>query len=192
MSRGPLLLAAVLDHAVDQHAFAEAELLDHRAGHERIGSLAGEVGRGVAEEAVAVGVHFQHAQARLDDARFAVVGHRLVFGIGRPIVRILEAALAVASARPAVGVRSAASATTTAAAATAHAASTARPALLSFTHVSPERGSRHARVQRTDVRVRRVRSETDRVAVQLRCRMPLARSQFSSGDENREKRTAGR
>ena len=40
-----LAAAMALDHAGDQHAFAEAELLDHRAGHERIGSLAGEVGR---------------------------------------------------------------------------------------------------------------------------------------------------
>ena len=40
LSRGPCCLRRVLHHAVDQHAFAEAELLDHRAGHERIGPLA--------------------------------------------------------------------------------------------------------------------------------------------------------
>ena len=57
----PLLPAARLHHAVDQHPFAEAELFDHRAGHERIGPFAEVVGLGVAEKAVAVGVHFQHA-----------------------------------------------------------------------------------------------------------------------------------
>ena len=63
----------VLHHAADQHAFAEAELLDHRAGHEGIGPLAGEVGGRVAEEAVAVGVHFEHARAGYQRERFAAV-----------------------------------------------------------------------------------------------------------------------
>ena len=67
-----LLLAMLLHHAVDQHAFAQAELLDHRAGHEGIGPLAGVVGRRVAEEAVAVGVHFEHAGAGLERQRLAV------------------------------------------------------------------------------------------------------------------------
>ena len=40
-----LLLAVVLHHAADQHAFAEAELFDHRAGHEGIGALAIVIGR---------------------------------------------------------------------------------------------------------------------------------------------------
>ncbi len=68
----PLLPAALLHHAVDQHAFAQAELLDHRAGHEGIGPLALIVVVGIAEEAVAVGVHFQHAAGWLQWQRLAV------------------------------------------------------------------------------------------------------------------------
>ena len=77
----PLLLAARLDHAVDEHALAQAELVDHAAGHERIGHLAEVVGVRIAEEAVAVGVHFQHAAAGLDRARLAVVGRVDVTGV---------------------------------------------------------------------------------------------------------------
>ena len=51
--------------------FAEAELLDHAAGHEGVGQLADVVGGRIAEEAVAVGVHFQHAAALLERPFFA-------------------------------------------------------------------------------------------------------------------------
>ena len=68
----PLLPAAGLDHAVDVQPLAEPELLDHAAGHEGIGQLAGVVGLGIAEEAVAVGVHFQHAAAGFQGTDFAV------------------------------------------------------------------------------------------------------------------------
>ena len=57
-----------------QHALAQAVLLDHAAGHEGVGQLADVVVVGIAEEAVAVGVHFQHAAAGFDRARLAVVG----------------------------------------------------------------------------------------------------------------------
>ena len=67
-----LAAAMALHHAGDEHALAEAELLDHRAGHEGIGPLAGEVGCRVAEEAVAVGVHFEHAGAGHERQRLAV------------------------------------------------------------------------------------------------------------------------
>ena len=97
-----LLLAVVLHHAADQHAFAEAELLDHRAGHEGIGPLAVEVGRRVAEEAVAVGVHFQHARAGGQRQQVAVVlrlvlAAALVLAVGAPA---LLAAAAAAAAMP--------------------------------------------------------------------------------------------
>ena len=70
-----------LHHAADQHALAEAELLDHRAGHEGIGPLAREIGCRVAEEAVAVGVHFQHAGAGHERQRLAVLVHFAVVAV---------------------------------------------------------------------------------------------------------------
>ena len=81
------LPAVLLHQPVDQHAFAEAELFDHRAGDERVGPFPLVVGFGVAEEAVAVGMQFQDAGSRLGGDRFAVVGnvHRLVLAAGRPI-----------------------------------------------------------------------------------------------------------
>ena len=69
----PLLLAAGLHHAIDQHAFAERELVDHAAGHERIGHLADVVAGGITKETVAVGVHFQHASARFHGPGLAPV-----------------------------------------------------------------------------------------------------------------------
>ena len=72
-----LAAAGRLDHAADQHAFAEAEFLDHRAGHKGIGAFAGEVVVGSAEEAVAVGVHFQDAGAGLERIS-AAAGERIL------------------------------------------------------------------------------------------------------------------
>ena len=63
LEAGALAAAMALNHAGDQDAFAKLELLDHGAGNERVGSLAGEVGARVTEEAVAVGVHFEDAGA---------------------------------------------------------------------------------------------------------------------------------
>ena len=56
-----LAAAVPLNHAGEQDAFPQTELLDHRAGHERVGPLAREIVPRIAEEAVAVGVHFQDA-----------------------------------------------------------------------------------------------------------------------------------
>ena len=56
-----LLFAMVLHHAAQQQAFAQAELLDHRARHKGIGPLTSEIRGRITEKAVAVGVHFEHA-----------------------------------------------------------------------------------------------------------------------------------
>ena len=77
---GALLAASGLDHAADEHPLAQPELVDHAAGNERIGQLADVVVLGIAEEAVAVGVQFEDAAARLDGARLAVVDGFLVAG----------------------------------------------------------------------------------------------------------------
>ena len=137
---------------VMQHAFAEAELLDHRAGHERIGSLAGEVGRRVAEEAVAVGVHFEHARAGDERQRFAVVRifvFEIVLAIGGHAAGATSSATPTATAIRAIAATPAATAMMTAAAAAAGlpvavtstataalaAATSATTPTLSFTHV---------------------------------------------------------
>ena len=88
------------------------KLLDHRAGHERIGSLAGEVGAGVAEEAVAVGVHFEHARAG-DQRQGLAVFVRLE--LGAAILAVLL--LAVGSTTSAASTTAAASASALAGAA---------------------------------------------------------------------------
>ena len=76
-----------------QHALAEAVLLDHAAGHERIGQLAGVVVVRVAEETVAVGVHFQHAAAGLERAGLAVVGRSVGEGDALVVVGIRRRAV---------------------------------------------------------------------------------------------------
>ena len=70
--------------------FAQAVLLDHAAGHEGIGHLPHVVVVGIAEEAVAVGVHFQDAAAGLDRAGLAVVDRfdvAILAVVGRPAGR---------------------------------------------------------------------------------------------------------
>ena len=56
------------------HAFAQAVFFDHAAGHERIGHLSHVIVSRIAEEAVAVGVHFQDAAAGFDRSGLAVFG----------------------------------------------------------------------------------------------------------------------
>ena len=90
-----LLPPARLDHAADVEALAKPELLDHAPGNEGIGQLAGVVGLGIAEEAVAVGVHFQHAAAGFQGTDFPVFLRQLArllrigvvaWGTHRPVV----------------------------------------------------------------------------------------------------------
>jgi hypothetical protein len=73
----------------------------------------------------------QDAQARLDNAGFAVVVGLFVFWIGWPVERVFVAMVIAATAGPPVisSVRTATSRMT------AHAASTSSAALLSFSHV---------------------------------------------------------
>ena len=93
----------------DQHAFAEAELFDHRAGHEGIGPLAGEIGCRIAEEAVTVGVHFEHARAGDERQRLAVfAGLRYR---GDPAIALVAAVGAASPAATAAAAASAAAAT---------------------------------------------------------------------------------
>src|SRR3989304_2347577 len=72
LEAGSLAAAMALDHAVEHHALTKAKFLDHRAGHKRIGPLAGEGGGAFRENAVSVGVHLQHAGAGDQRQRFAV------------------------------------------------------------------------------------------------------------------------
>ena len=68
-----LLPTARLNHAVDDDAFAKAELLDHAAGHERVGELAHVIFFGIAEKPIAVGVHFKHTTAGLQGSDLAIL-----------------------------------------------------------------------------------------------------------------------
>ena len=79
-----LLLAALLHQAVEIHPLAEAELVDHRAGHERIGAFPLIVIRGAAEKAVSVGMQLENAAARFDGAWLTVVGAGFELGIRWP------------------------------------------------------------------------------------------------------------
>ena len=101
-----LSAAMPLDHAAEQQAFAEAELLDHRARHERVGPLAGEIGGRIAEEAVAVGVHFQHAGTGDEGQCVAVVGAFIFLAVLAIAGRAVSApACAAASAATATTAR---------------------------------------------------------------------------------------
>ncbi len=74
-----LSAAVSLDHAADENPLAEPELLDHRARHEGVRAFAREVGGRVAEKAVAVGVHLEHAGAG-DEREGLAVFVRLIIG----------------------------------------------------------------------------------------------------------------
>ena len=79
----------LLHEAAEEDPFAEAVALDDRAGNERIAPLADQVRAGVAEEAVAVGVHLEHA-----GGRDQLIGDLEV----RPLILALVVALTTASA----------------------------------------------------------------------------------------------
>src|SRR5205814_645229 len=86
-----LSAAMALDQAADEDALAEAELLDHRAGHEGVGSLAREVGLRIAQKAVPVGMHFEHARSAHERQRLAIlvdfeIGPTSILAIGRRTV----------------------------------------------------------------------------------------------------------
>ena len=171
----PLLPAAGLHHAADRHALAEAVLVDHAAGHEGVGQFARVVVLRVAEEAVAVGVHFEHAAARLELADLAPFldrfGHLLLLAVVRRRRAIAVAAI-VGSAAAAGGTEG----TTSAA---------VRTAFLPFSHVHTCRTS-PSRSRRSVAHTPGNLSQAIERAPAVERRAPSPRSQFPSCDENRQ------
>jgi hypothetical protein len=82
-------------------------------------------------------VQFEHSRAGFDGARFAVVGSLVVWG--RSIERVLESALRVAAAWPAVELRSTPAAASAATAATDWTTPTSGTAFPFLSHVSPSK-----------------------------------------------------
>ena len=118
----------MLDHAVDQHPFAEREFIDHRAGHEGVGAFSLVVIVGVAEKAIPVGMQLEDAAGRLKGYRLAIVGL-----LGGRVIRAFAAdgarSMAATATLP-IAMKMATSATTTRSATTSAAAFLLR-------HVSP-------------------------------------------------------
>jgi hypothetical protein len=77
-----LVTASRLNHSPNHESSSETKLFDHCARHKRIGTLAGIVVFGAAEETVAIGMHFEQPHALkqirirkwLDKINFAVNG----------------------------------------------------------------------------------------------------------------------
>jgi len=107
--------AMPLHHACQQHAFAQPELLDHRAGHKRIRALPREVRIRIAEEPVAVGVHFQYARPGHQRQRFAVIATAFVV---LSMISILAIVVLPVRTPPAAATRATSAAASTAAAST--------------------------------------------------------------------------
>ncbi len=92
-----LAAAMTLDHAGDKDTFAEAELFDHCAGHKGIGAFACEVGLRVAEKAVTVGVHFEHAGAGYERQVISVLLGVAVWAAVLAILLVVVASSAAAT-----------------------------------------------------------------------------------------------
>jgi hypothetical protein len=107
-----------LHHTGKQNALAEPELLNHRAWHEGVGSLACEVSPRIAKEAVTVRVHLKHARAGNQRQGIAIVAAFIFLAViaivGRTVSATSSAASTPASASSAT--TAASSATTTASA----------------------------------------------------------------------------
>ena len=140
---------------------AKPELLDHAAGNEGVGQLAGVVGLGIAEETVAVGVHFQHAAAGLQGADLAV----FLGEIARPLrIRVV----ACGTHRPVV------TATITISIARPRAlhATAAQPASFLFCHIAHLKKTPLLRAVKTSPRISRRAART----AQSSCRGMLYRT----------------
>jgi hypothetical protein len=143
-----LLFAMVLNHSRNQHALAETELFDHRPGDEGIGPLTIEIGRRVAEKAVAVGVHLEDARSggqRQIVAVGAVELAALILVLGPPTLAaaVLTAPLALTAAAGAMAIALVASAALASALAATvvilpSAESTAGPLLLTHARENPK------------------------------------------------------
>jgi hypothetical protein len=135
----------VLNHPGNEHAFAEAELFDHRPRDEGIGPFTIEIGRRIAEEPVAVGVHLENARAsrqRQIVAVGAVEFAALVLILGPPAL-LTAAVLAPLALTAAVAIALVAAPLASASALAAiivlsSAISTARPLLLTHARENPK------------------------------------------------------